>query len=209
MDLVVNCNFTKDGKYLHVATFQYHSARQSASGFKCDSEQASGRASINFIMYTYRLCAQRPTRSPPVLIHIHDDMRFTELHKAKIGTKFPCTFTWTDSHLYIVWSNHAFNVHRIPLFLNNAGKGAFGGSDLEIELVKRNIPIPASAEEREVLFFPSPHDASARIIVGMQNKSTTKYPAKGDILTPLGCNVDIFKDFEGWTKRTYTNSSST
>lgn len=206
MDSVVNCRFTRDGKYLHVATFQYHvrSANISSNSSVPDSE-IQDNTSIDFIMYTYKLCAHRPTRARPALIHVHDDMRFAKLHKAKIGAKFPCTFTWTDSHLYLVWSGNVLTIHKIPLFLKNTGEGLFGGADLEIELTKRNILIPASAEEREVIFLPSADHTSGRVIVGMQITTTTGHCAKGDFLTPLDCNLDVLRDIEGWTSRTYEN----
>ena len=190
---LVKCHFTSDGKYLHIASFQGRTI--DSPFFACGPNPTF----VTLIIYTYKLCAQKPTRTPPALIHIQDT-HFDLLDKARLYPKLPCTLTWTDSHLYAVRSCPALHIHKIRLL--HSGHSTPENVTNDIEFTKSTIPIPSSASDREVYFFPTADESFARIIVGAPIITQAGYTLPADVPTPIGCNLDYMKDIGGpWVSR--------
>lgn len=163
MTLAVKCHFSSCGQYLHIALL--HGRQQedfTGNIFRINTH-------LTLEVLTYRLCAKKPSRSPPTPVH---------RVQAPLGTvdnflssTLPCTFTWTPRALYVTSTIGALEVHKVVLFgaearpesASAAGAGETGEA-LE--------PEPSVAPRREFLFFPGSDNKGAQLIVtNMTSKS--------------------------------------
>lgn len=152
---------------------------------------------ISLAVYTYRLCAQKPTRTPPYLVHTFTVRAADLFEKARLYPKFPYTLHWTRSHLYATRTSPALQVYRIPLFQEEHDE-LDPRDNVGTQFPKEAIPLPASAAEREVFFFPSEDGAFAHVVVGGLIVRNVGFSLPRNVVTPVGCVLNIEEDIGGW-----------
>ena len=190
----MQCRFSEDGKYLYVVSFEGRTI--DTTGILCGPLPTY----VEVIIYTYRLCAQKPTRAPPSLIYTCDVGVVSLFEKARLSPKLPYTLHWTSSYLYVTRSAPALQVYKIPL-LHRREKNDDKPEGSECLFCKETIPLPGSAADREVFFFPSDDDLSAHIVVGGQIIRTAGLKLAADIQTPIGVVLSVVEDIGGWVNR--------
>jgi hypothetical protein len=109
----------------------------------------------------------------------------------------PCTFVWTDCHLYVIFGKVEVKICRINL--SQIPKGVHTESPT-IETISESIFFPASTNERGFVFLP-------RIVAGMEY-----------VVFALGANADfpptliwgdINRDLGGWTEYNHQDGLKT
>ena len=180
------CHFTEDGAYLNIALLEYLPNTDVSNS----NLHLRAPSHVNLLVYAYRLCGGKPTTALPHWLRT-SAFRLDGLEQVKLsGTpSFPCTFTWTSDSLYITWSSTALTVHRVPLVHCED----YSDPDVAPPLRPQNtIPLPASAQHREVYFFPPESGDNHRIVVGgqhstMERNSDVEPLARPSDAVPVGC----------------------
>ncbi|KAH9838292.1 uncharacterized protein C8Q71DRAFT_750327 [Rhodofomes roseus] len=186
--LTMRCHFTDNGQYLHIAVAE---GRPVVHGMAGDSNNASDDIQVR--LYCYRLCTQKPTRSPPHLVHT-SSVNVGIFDRDALSPRCPWTLTWTHTYLYVTWSHTALLVYRIPLFHQRDTP-----DDVVIQRPGETVLLPASARYRDVFFFPSEGDHLAQVIVGGPIVREKRYvPPKAGLATPVGCILRTADQLGGW-----------
>ncbi|KAI1371956.1 hypothetical protein F4677DRAFT_463696 [Hypoxylon crocopeplum] len=200
-------HFSHCGRYMHIATIEAQNKRKAK--MKSKKEESLKELSIAVFVTTHRLSERKTTRSPPTLVHrvkasLGDFVGFTV-------SKLPFTFTWTKDHVYVTQSSYRLSVVRIDLF-----KKDLRASPSSPMIPREIVLLPASAQQREVRYFPpTSTDKRGVVLIGSHrsNRSPTveimpahishvdidvraspyRYPSP-----PVGLYVDEEKDLGGW-----------
>lgn len=194
-NLLVRCHFA--GQYLYVASFEGRTSKDSPNYIPYGPPPII----VDMVVYTYRLCSQKPTRVPPSLIHVHRAGVSNPIEERLLQPRLPYTLTWTTNYLYITRSSTpTLQVYKIPLYCHQEQSNEpKSPHDLATQYPGEAIPIPASTVTREVFFFPLEEDSLARIIAGEVIMRTPGATVQGDTAAPIGCILNIDNDMGGWT----------
>ncbi|EKM58423.1 uncharacterized protein PHACADRAFT_207247 [Phanerochaete carnosa HHB-10118-sp] len=188
-NLLMKCRFTEDGRYLRVAAFE---GRQ----VQAQHPEEDAQTHVTMLVHSYRLCSQKPTRTPPTLVHT-SRIDLGEFERSQLCPRLPCTLTWTNDHVYVTWSGLTLVVYRIPLFHQQARD--VSNLDMEVRHPKETILLPASAKNRDVFFFPAEATPFAQVIIGGPViREKVAVPSAGDLTTPLGCLLHPEDHLGGW-----------
>ncbi|KAI1208212.1 uncharacterized protein F4807DRAFT_468798 [Annulohypoxylon truncatum] len=199
-------HFSECGRFMHIATIEAQDKRKVK--LEATEEKAPKELGIAVFVTTHRLSEHKTSRSPPTLIH---------RVKAKLGdvacfsiSKLPITFTWTEQHVYVTQSSCRLSVIRIELF-RPRGVGFPSGSLPTTP--RETVLLPATAQQREVRYFPpTSGESRGMILIG----SRRRHPAVEILPTrsshiehdarcspyqfqspPIGIYIDE-ADFGGW-----------
>ncbi|KAL4784384.1 hypothetical protein BJX76DRAFT_367696 [Aspergillus varians] len=171
------CHFSDCGNYLHIATLE--ARRKPPQQEKKKNSSAIAQQTdpvpleLSLFVTTHRLSSRKTTRAPPTQIYRTkiDLGKFNSLPVSQL----PFTLTWTPSELYFTLSRQTLTVLKIKLFPPR--------EDEEPVLTPRNrIFLPATAETREVRFFPSKANLSteeskggetSHVLIGSQIRSSS------------------------------------
>ncbi|KAH9928252.1 uncharacterized protein B0H18DRAFT_953974 [Fomitopsis serialis] len=187
--LTMKCRFTDDGRYLHIAAFAGSPAAPE------DGHPSSSESDVKLVVYSYRLSAQKPTRSLPRLVYTSQQVDIGVSGRGELSPTLPCTLTWTSTHLYVTWSGMTLLVYRIPLFGQQESP-----ENTMVQRPKETILLPASARYRDVFFFPpGDNDSLAQIIVGGPIIREKRFvPLAIDLVTPVGCTLHTVEHLGDW-----------
>lgn len=184
----MKCRFTKDGRHLHIASFEGRPVAAHGDG--------DLSMQVTLLVYTYRLCTRKPTRTPPALVHT-SQVDLGVFQDSQLSPRLPCTLTWTDTHLYVTWCALTLLVHQIPLFHQKEGKQS--RVDVEVRQPKETILLPSSARYRDVFFFPAQDTPFAQIVIGGPVlRERRVVPPTIDLTTPMGCLLHSTDHLGGW-----------
>ncbi|KAI0747513.1 hypothetical protein C8Q74DRAFT_1442530 [Fomes fomentarius] len=181
--LCVRCYFATSGGYLHLAVFE---------GRLDDTPKGEG-IPITLLIYTYRLCSKKPTRSPPTHMQSFEvDLGVFDL--SQFSQRLPCTLTWTDSHLHVCLSGWTLSVYRIALFRQSDGQAL--AVETGVQCLQETIPLPSSAAHRHTFFLPAQTSAFAKVVVGgpILREKTPKPMS----MVPIGCLLHSKDDLGQW-----------
>lgn len=179
----MRCYFATSGSYLHLAVFE---------GGSDDAPKGEG-IPITLLVYTYRLCSKKPTRSPPTHMH-NDQVDLQVVDLSQLSQRLPCTLTWTDSHLHVCLSGRTLSVYRIALFRQSDGEAL--AVEKEFQCLQETIPLPSSAARRHTFFLPAQTSAFAKVVVG--GPILREKTPKPMTMVPIGCLLHSTDDIGHW-----------
>ncbi|KAK0504200.1 hypothetical protein EDD18DRAFT_1132392 [Armillaria luteobubalina] len=155
--IFMKCHFSLCGQYLYVACLEGQSKHR--------RRKDSNFVRLALMVFTYRLCGKKTSRSPPTLIHRARIFLGTE--SCISVSNLPYTLTWTPKDLYFTCSKTELKVYRVYLF--NPNKGNPDGSVPSVVVPKEVLVLPDTTQRRKVYFFPPDDDRHpSRVIVGSE-----------------------------------------
>lgn len=159
----IKVHFSSCGKFLHMACLEAKTmkGKAAASWEKDNSSEMPKRVryvNLSVLVTTYRLSAGKTTRSPPTLLHkvkvdVGDFLYFSI-------SPLAITFTWSPEYLFIARSSYELSVVRVSLFKppqaapSSLDDKSASTNELSIMQPKLVIPLPASAQQRQVYYVP-------------------------------------------------------
>ncbi|KAI0165336.1 hypothetical protein GGR52DRAFT_575424 [Hypoxylon sp. FL1284] len=202
-------HFSECGTYMHIATIEAQD--KGKTQIRSIAGKEPKQLSIAVFVTTYQLREDKTSTRVQTLIH---------RVKARLGnitnisvTKLPITFTWTRDHVYVTQSSYKLTVMRVNLFRSTGSSRSPSNSPM---IPRETVPLPASAQQREVRYFP-PTAADRRGVVLIGSHRSQRFPAVNirpahpthvdvDVRNspyrfpspPVGLYVDEDKDLGGW-----------
>ncbi|KAL4914739.1 hypothetical protein BDW62DRAFT_189997 [Aspergillus aurantiobrunneus] len=166
------CRFSDCGKYLHIATLEARrkppKKQKKASSSTPESADLIPLELALFVT-THRLSSRKTTRAPPTQIY-RTKIELGQYRSLPVA-QLPFTITWTPSELYFTLSRKVLLVLKVKLFPPREGEEP-------ILIPRERVFLPATAETREVRFFPSPparespKEGPMRVLIGSQIRSS-------------------------------------
>ena len=156
----MKCHFSPCSKYLHIASLEAQTMKQSKSDLK---EGTKPRLALSTFITTHRLSTRKTTRSPTTLIHrVKVNLGITT---SLSPTRMPVEVTWAENEVYLSTSSDTNHLTLLRVNLFPPAKDVTPSEHDAVSIPKLPILLPESAHSRSVHYYPPQTNSTRALII--------------------------------------------